>query len=92
MIARALTDAIGRNQLRVGIDRHERPLIAKPLPIIAPLKMRLLLSHEGPDFIALNAPTIEVAHLVISQFRTAGPDFDHEAHNRVAVRVGHAFR
>jgi hypothetical protein len=37
MLPRALADAVGRDQLGFGVDRHKGPLIAKPLPIVAAL-------------------------------------------------------
>jgi hypothetical protein len=89
MLARALADAVGRDQLGLGVDRDEGPLVAKPLPIVAPLKAHLLLADEGPDFIALDAAAIEIAHLVIGERGTAGPDLDHQAHDRIPVSVGH---
>jgi hypothetical protein len=51
---------VGRNKLCVGVDRDERPLVAKPLPIVAPLQVHLLLADVGPDFVALNALAVEI--------------------------------
>jgi hypothetical protein len=52
----------------------------------------LLHPAECPDFVALNAATIEVAHLVIGQSRAASPDLDHKPHDRIPVGVGHPLR
>jgi hypothetical protein len=45
--------------------------------------MRLLHPAKCPDFVALNAPAIEVAHLVIGERSAAGPDLNHKPHDRI---------
>ena len=44
---------------------------------------------KRPDFVALNAAAIEVAHLLIGERSAACPDLDHKPHDRVAVSIGH---
>ena len=85
-----VANAIGRNKLGFRVNGHERPLVSKPLPIIAPLEVRLLLAHVGPDFVALNAAAVEVAHLVVGKRYAAVPDLDQKPHDRVPVGIGHA--
>jgi hypothetical protein len=38
----------------------------------------------------LNAAAIEIAHLLIRKLGAAGSDLDHQTHERIPVRVGHA--
>jgi hypothetical protein len=53
--------------------------------------MPLLHPVKRPDFVALNAPAIEIAHSFIMERGAAGPDLDHKPHDRIAVSVGHPF-
>ena len=91
MLAGPLSDAVGWDQLSFGVDRNKGPLVAKAMPIIAGLQVHLLLANIGPDFVALNAMAIEVAHLVVGKCGAAGSDLHQQTHDRVAMRVGHSF-
>ncbi len=52
--------------------------------------MSLLHLHIGPDFVALDALAGKVLHLLIVELFAAGTDLNHEAHDRIPVRIGHA--
>jgi hypothetical protein len=60
-------------------NRHKRPLVANSGPVCEARNVRLLHAAERPDFVALNAAAIEIAHLLIGERRAAGPDIDHKA-------------
>jgi hypothetical protein len=49
----------------------------------------LLDLHIRPDFVALNALAGQIPHLLIVKGGAAVSDLDHQAHDRVAVSVGH---
>jgi hypothetical protein len=51
--------------------------------------VHLLLADVGPNFVALNATAVEIAHLVIGEHGAAGPDLDHKTHDRIAVCIRH---
>jgi hypothetical protein len=73
-LARALAHAVSRDQLGIRVNRHKRPLIADLGPIGKAWNVCLLHPAKRPDFIALNALTIEIAHLLIGGRCAAGPD------------------
>lgn len=91
-LAAALADAIGRDQLGIRVNRYKRPLVADLGAIRKAGNMALLHPAERPDFVALNAAAIEIAHLVIGKSGAAVPDLDHKPHDRIAVRIGHPLR
>jgi hypothetical protein len=84
-----LTDAIRRNDLRLGIERNEGVLIANAARIIERCHVALLLADIGPDLVNLDAPTRKLAHLLVHQLRAPVADLDQQPADRVAVRPGH---
>jgi hypothetical protein len=50
-----LSDAIGRDQLRIGIEGNKRPLITQASAIVAGLDAGLLLADKTPN-LALCVP------------------------------------
>ena len=89
VVTGALADAIGRDQLGLRINRHERPLVAQAAAVVTLLKVHLLLADIGPDFVNLDPLAGQVPHLLIGERSTAGPDLDHKAHDRIPVSIGH---
>ena len=51
--------------------------------------MGLLHLHVGPNFVALDALAGKILHLLIVELFAAGPDLDHEAHDRIPVGIRH---
>jgi hypothetical protein len=51
--------------------------------------MRLLHLRIGPDFVHLNAVAGKVLHLLVMELFAAGPDLNHETHDRIPVGIGH---
>jgi hypothetical protein len=87
----ALSDAIGRDQFCVRIQRNENPLIAYFCAVLF-ANLALLLAHERPDFVALHIAAIEVAQLRIHQLFTSLANGFEQAHDGVAVEARQPFR
>src|SRR5215207_9544091 len=84
----ALSDLIRGNELRVSINRAERPNVA-PRRIVFGLKVFLLLLDESPKLVNLNVPAIKAAHLLIHDAGATLTDADAQTHDCVAVNIGH---
>jgi hypothetical protein len=67
------------------------PLIADARLVVFLGDLALLLADIRPNFVHLNALAGQITHLFVQKTFAAVPDIDHEAHDRVAVRVGHTF-
>ena len=50
-----------------AIERHEGPLVANARAIVAFLHLPLLLRHEGPNLVDLNAAAAQAAHALVQQ-------------------------
>jgi len=57
--------------------------------IVQRIQVPLLLLDKGPDFINLNPTTREVPHFLVYKVVASLSHRNHEAHNGIAVRVGH---
>src|SRR6185369_3608700 len=86
----SLSEAEGRNEPRVVVDRGPDPEIAVPVRIILRRHVPLLLPDVRPHLVELDVATGEVPHRPIEQDVARLPDADEEAENRVAVDSGHA--
>jgi hypothetical protein len=86
---RALAGEIDRDKLGLRINRHEGPEVARA-DAFARLKLRLLLAHVAPNFVALDTLAMQVAHLLEHQFVATLTDLKAKAHHGIAVRPCHA--
>jgi hypothetical protein len=63
----ALSDAICRNDLRLGIEGNEGILIADAARIVERRHVALLLPDIRPNLVNLNPPTGKLAHLLVHE-------------------------
>ena len=87
--ARGFADTVCRNDLRLGIERDERVLIAEPARIVVFGHVALLLADIGPDLVNLDTAAGQLAHLFVHQLGATLTDLNQQAADRVAVRAGH---
>src|SRR5581483_9603859 len=67
----SLADGESGNELGIGIESNENPLIALLIGYIALVNAAILLLYKRPDFIALDAAALQRSHSCIQQFPTA---------------------
>lgn len=79
------------NQFSLGIDSDKHPLIADLGSVNLP-DAAILFAHESPNLIDLQIPGPKVAHTNVHQSGAALTGHDEQAHDRVAVESGKAFR
>ena len=90
ILPRTLANAEGRNQFGFRINGHENPLISNFKGIAAADSPRLLL-HEGPDFVNLQVPAVQLAHSRIHQALAAMPRQNQQPHDGVAIQSRESF-
>ncbi|MGC2193731.1 MAG: hypothetical protein WA628_03580 [Terriglobales bacterium] len=85
-----LSDNVGGNQLRFGVNRNENPSISDFWRILR-FYVTLFLLAERPDFIALNVGTAKIPHLRIHQRYAPLTSENQQSKDRIAVKVSNAF-
>jgi len=89
--AGTFADKIGRNELGVGIERDENPLVAKVCRVVFS-NLPSLLHQEAPNFVTLNVTAGQLAHLFVRHFVAALASQYQQAHDCVAIQAGEPFR
>jgi hypothetical protein len=68
----SLADAESGNELRIGINGDENPLVALLIRYIAFVNAAIFLLYKRPDFIAFDAAALQRTHSLVQQRPAAG--------------------
>src|SRR5579871_4164979 len=81
----ALANKERRNEFGFFVNGYKHPLISD-LRIFAAACASAFLLNEGPDFVNLQIPGLESAHLVVHQFRAALASHQQQAHDGIPIQ------